>query len=188
LASTNGPSVTTSPRIVVAVDVGRGQLHPRLRDDPRVDCRERLDIRDVTLDTVGGRPVDLVTVDLSFISLTRATRALVGEAVAPGSPMVLLVKPQFEAGRVEASRGRGVIRDPGIHRRTLLEVTTALAAAGADIMGVMPSPITGSAGNLEFLVHARSKFHVRRRLRHCGSQLFFGVTQRWLGIPIGIRP
>ena len=104
---------------VVAVDVGRGQLHPRLRSDPRVDCRERLDIRDVTLDTLGGSPVDLVTADLSFISATRAVPVLVGESVTPGSSLVVLVKPQFEAGRVEASRGRGVIRDPDIHRRTL---------------------------------------------------------------------
>jgi 23S rRNA (cytidine1920-2'-O)/16S rRNA (cytidine1409-2'-O)-methyltransferase len=142
---------------VVAVDVGRGQLHPRLRDDPRVDSRERLDIREVTLDAVGGVPVDLVTADLSFISVTRAIPVLVGPVVAPGSPLVILVKPQFEAGRVEASRGRGVIRDPDIHRRTLGEVIGALGAAGADIMGVMPSPLTGSAGNLEFLVHARTR-------------------------------
>jgi 23S rRNA (cytidine1920-2'-O)/16S rRNA (cytidine1409-2'-O)-methyltransferase len=141
---------------VVAVDVGRGQLHPRIRNDGRVEAHERLDIRDVTLETVRGLPVDLVTADLSFISVTRAVPVLVGEAVVPGATLVLLVKPQFEAGRVEASRGRGIIRDPDIHRRTLLEVGRALSAAGADIMGVMPSPITGSAGNLEFLLHARA--------------------------------
>ncbi len=141
---------------VVAVDVGRGQLHPRLRADPRVVSRERLDIREVTLDTVGGGPVGAVTADLSFISVTRAVPVLTGQVVAPGSPLVILVKPQFEAGRAEASRGRGVVRDPEIHRRTLGEVTAALTAAGADIMGVMPSPITGSAGNLEFLVHGRT--------------------------------
>ncbi len=141
---------------VVAVDVGRGQLHPRLRDDHRVDSRERLDIRDVTIDTVGGSPVGVVTADLSFISATRAVPVLVGDVVAPGSPVVILVKPQFEAGRIEASKGRGVIRDPEVHRRTVTEVTRALADAGADVLGVMPSPITGSAGNIEFLVHARS--------------------------------
>jgi 23S rRNA (cytidine1920-2'-O)/16S rRNA (cytidine1409-2'-O)-methyltransferase len=141
---------------VVAVDVGRGQLHPRLRDDPRVVSCERLDIRDVTIDTVGGSPVGVVTADLSFISATRAVPVLVGEVVAPGSPVVILVKPQFEAGRIEASKGRGVIRDPGIHRRTITEVAGALADAGAEVLGVMPSPITGSAGNIEFLVHART--------------------------------
>ena len=110
----------------------------------------------MTLETVGRSPVDVVTADLSFISATRAVPVLVGEVVAPGSPVIILVKPQFEAGRIEASRGRGVIRDPDIHRRTLGEVTGALAAAGADVLGVMPSPITGSAGNIEFLVHART--------------------------------
>ncbi len=141
---------------VVAVDVGKGQLHPRIRNDGRVDAHERLDIRDVTLETVGGVPVDLVTADLSFISVTRAVPVMMGEVVRPGSSLVILVKPQFEAGRVEASRGRGVIRDPDIHRRTLLEVCRTVSGAGADIVGLMPSPITGSAGNLEFLLHART--------------------------------
>jgi len=141
---------------VVAVDVGHGQLHPKLRVDPRVTNLERLDVRAVDLDTVGGDPVDFVVADLSFISATRAVPVLVGPAVAPGSPLVVLVKPQFEAGRVEASRGRGVIRDPDVHRRTLGEVATALDGAGAVIMGAMPSPITGHAGNVEFLLYARA--------------------------------
>ena len=97
---------------VVAVDVGHGQLAHRLRLDPRVVSCENLDIRDVTLATVGGVPVDMATVDLSFISVVRAIPVLVGEAVCAGGPLVMLVKPQFEAGRVEASRARGVIRDP----------------------------------------------------------------------------
>jgi 23S rRNA (cytidine1920-2'-O)/16S rRNA (cytidine1409-2'-O)-methyltransferase len=139
---------------VIAVDVGRGQLHERLRADPRVEGRERLDIRDVTLATVGGAPVDVVVADLSFISVGRVVPVLVGEVAAPGAPVVVLAKPQFEAGRAEASRWRGVIRDPEVHRRTLGEVAGALAGAGAAIMGVMPSPITGQAGNVEFLVHA----------------------------------
>jgi 23S rRNA (cytidine1920-2'-O)/16S rRNA (cytidine1409-2'-O)-methyltransferase len=101
---------------------------------------ERLDIRDVSLATVGS-PVGLVTADLSFISATRAVPVLVGEVARPGAPVVILVKPQFEAGRVEASRGRGVIRDPEVHRRTLGEVSGALDAAGAVI---------------EFLIHART--------------------------------
>jgi 23S rRNA (cytidine1920-2'-O)/16S rRNA (cytidine1409-2'-O)-methyltransferase len=141
---------------VVAVDVGHGQLHERLRADPRVVNRERLDIRDVTLASVGGIPVDVVTADLSFISVVRAVPVLVGGVAVAGAPVVILVKPQFEAGRAEASRGRGIIRDPEVHRRTLGEVADALSAAGAAIMGAMPSPITGSAGNIEFLVHART--------------------------------
>jgi 23S rRNA (cytidine1920-2'-O)/16S rRNA (cytidine1409-2'-O)-methyltransferase len=139
---------------VVAVDVGRGQLHDRLRADPRVTSLERLDIREVTLDTVGGVPVDLVVADLSFISLGRVVPVLTGPVAGAGAPVVTLVKPQFEAGRVEASRGRGVIRDPDIHRRTLHQAIGALRGSGAAIMGVMPSPITGQAGNVEFLVHA----------------------------------
>jgi 23S rRNA (cytidine1920-2'-O)/16S rRNA (cytidine1409-2'-O)-methyltransferase len=141
---------------VVAVDVGHGQLHPRLRADTRVVNLERVDIRAVTLDTVGGAPVDLVVADLSFISATRAVPVLTGGVAVPGAPMVILVKPQFEAGRIEASRGRGVIRDPAVHRRTLGEVATALGDAGADIMGAMPSPITGHSGNVEFLLSART--------------------------------
>jgi 23S rRNA (cytidine1920-2'-O)/16S rRNA (cytidine1409-2'-O)-methyltransferase len=139
---------------VVAVDVGHGQLHPRLRGDPRVVNHERLDIRSVTRDTVCGAPVDLVVADLSFISATRAVPVLTGPVASPGAPLVVLVKPQFEAGRVEASRGRGVIRDPEVHRRTLGEVATALVDAGAVIMGAMPSPLTGHSGNVEFLLHA----------------------------------
>jgi len=141
---------------VVAVDVGHGQLHPKLRDDPRVVSHERVDIRSVTLDTVGGVPVDLVVADLSFISATRAVPVITGTVVSPGAPLVVLVKPQFEAGRVEASRGRGVIRDPEVHRRTLGEVATALEDAGAVIMGAMPSPLTGHSGNVEFLLYART--------------------------------
>jgi 23S rRNA (cytidine1920-2'-O)/16S rRNA (cytidine1409-2'-O)-methyltransferase len=141
---------------VFAVDVGRGQLHERLRADPRVFNSERLDIRDVTLATVGGTPVDVVTADLSFISVARAVPVLVGEIAVPGATVVVLVKPQFEAGRAEASRGKGVIRDPAVHRRTLGEVAGALQSSGAAIIGAMPSPITGSAGNVEFLLYART--------------------------------
>jgi len=141
---------------VVAVDVGHGQLHHRLRRHGDVVNFERLDIRNVTLDTVGGVPVDLVVADLSFISATRAVPVIIGEVAVAGAPVVVLVKPQFEAGRVEVSKGRGVIRDPDVHRRTLGEVATALQAAGAVIMGAMPSPITGHSGNIEYLVYGRT--------------------------------
>ncbi len=141
---------------VVAVDVGRGQLHHRLRLDNRVFNHERLDIRRVNLATVGGAPVDMVTADLSFISLSQAVPVLVGEVAAVDAPLVLLVKPQFEAGRVEASRAKGVIRDPVVHRRTLGEAAGALCSSGAVIMGAMPSPITGHAGNIEFILYART--------------------------------
>jgi 23S rRNA (cytidine1920-2'-O)/16S rRNA (cytidine1409-2'-O)-methyltransferase len=140
---------------VVAVDVGHGQLHERLRRDPRVVSRERCDIRSVTLELLGGSPVDVVVADLAFISATRAVPVLVGTALAPGGHAVLLVKPQFEAGRAEASRGRGVITDPDVHYRALSTVASSLVEHGAVIMGAMPSPITGASGNVEFLVHAR---------------------------------
>jgi 23S rRNA (cytidine1920-2'-O)/16S rRNA (cytidine1409-2'-O)-methyltransferase len=136
---------------VVAVDVGYGQLHERLRTDGRVTNLERTNIRELTPDAVGG-PVSVVVADLSFISLRTVLPALVTLA----SPdLVLLVKPQFEAGREEAAKGRGVIRDPAVWRRVLDEVRAAAASQGAAMMGAMPSPITGAQGNVEFLVHCR---------------------------------
>ena len=134
---------------VLAVDVGTNQLHERLRADPRVEVRERTDIRSLAPDDVPG-PFDLAVGDLSFISLRLVLPSLVS-LLADGGSMLLLVKPQFEAGRAEASRGRGVITDPAIWRRVLTEVIAAAAAAGAGLAGVIPSPITGSAGNVEFV-------------------------------------
>ncbi len=143
-------------RSVVTVDVGRGQLHDRLRRDPRVVCHEQLDIRDAALHALGGEPFELIAADLSFISARAAVPTLAGRLAAPGATLLVLVKPQFEAGRVEASRGKGVIRDPAVHRRTLGEVAGALEVAGAAIMDAMPSPITGHAGNVEFFLCART--------------------------------
>jgi 23S rRNA (cytidine1920-2'-O)/16S rRNA (cytidine1409-2'-O)-methyltransferase len=140
---------------VVAVDVGYGQLHERLRSDPRVDVRERTNVRSLERDALGG-PVDLVVADLSFISLRTVLPALV-PLVDPGGDLVLLVKPQFEAGRREAARGAGVVREPAVWRRVLDEVASAAAEQGADRMGVMPSPLTGADGNVEFLLHARRR-------------------------------
>jgi 23S rRNA (cytidine1920-2'-O)/16S rRNA (cytidine1409-2'-O)-methyltransferase len=139
---------------VVAVDVGHGQLHERLRADPRVEVHERRNVRDLAPGDL-GEPFRLVVADLSFISLRTVLPHLLGQA-APGADLVLLVKPQFEAGRDEASRGRGVIRDPEVWRRVLEEVVVALGGYGAAIMGAMPSPITGADGNVEFLLHARA--------------------------------
>ncbi len=137
---------------VVAIDVGRGQLHQRLRDDGRVTVRERTDIRDVEPAGVGA-PFDLLVADLSFISLATVMPSLVA-LVGEGLPMVLLVKPQFEAGREEADRGRGVIRDPEVWHRVLEGTHRSVCDAGAAIMDGMVSPITGAEGNVEFLVHA----------------------------------
>jgi 23S rRNA (cytidine1920-2'-O)/16S rRNA (cytidine1409-2'-O)-methyltransferase len=138
---------------VVAVDVGRAQLHERLRADPRVDVREQTDIRRVDADAVGG-PLDIVVADLSFISLHAVIDALLS-LVVPGGDLVVLVKPQFEAGRAEVSKGRGVIRDPAVWRRVLDEVVVAIGEAGGAIMDAMVSPLRGADGNAEFLVHVR---------------------------------
>jgi 23S rRNA (cytidine1920-2'-O)/16S rRNA (cytidine1409-2'-O)-methyltransferase len=119
-----------------------------------VDVRERTNVRELRPDEVGS-PVDLMVADLSFISL-RTVLPVVLELAAEGADLVLLVKPQFEAGREEASRGRGVITDPEVWRRVLGEVAGALEHEGAAIMDVMASPLTGADGNVEFLLHARA--------------------------------
>lgn len=136
---------------VVAVDVGTNQLHERLRADSRVDVREQTDVRSVRVEDLDG-PVDLVVGDLSFISLKLVLAPLL-DLVRPGGPLLLLIKPQFEAGRVEASKGRGVITDPAIHQRVIDEVQDAALSLGAAMLGVMESPVVGSAGNVEFVAH-----------------------------------
>ncbi len=132
---------------VTAVDVGYGQLHERLRADPRVKVVERRNIRDCTPDELGRVP--LVVADLSFISLAAVLDALLG-LLEPDGRVVALVKPQFEAGRSEADRGRGVIRDPMVWRRVLVSLRSDVEARGAAMMGLMISPITGAQGNVEF--------------------------------------
>jgi 23S rRNA (cytidine1920-2'-O)/16S rRNA (cytidine1409-2'-O)-methyltransferase len=139
---------------VVAVDVGYGQLHERLRADPRVQVHERTNIRAVGPGDLGA-PAPILVADLSFISL-RTVLSQVLALGAPGADLVALVKPQFEAGREEAARGRGVITDHTVWRRVLEEVAAALDGLGAAIMGVMASPLTGADGNVEFLLHART--------------------------------
>ena len=138
---------------VAAIDVGRNQLHERLRADPRVASFERTDVRRVEAAAVGG-PAPLVVADVSFISLSLIAADLCRLATAD---IVALVKPQFEAGRADADRGRGVIRDPEVWRRALLRACGAVVDAGAAIMGVMVSPLTGAEGNVEFLLHADAR-------------------------------
>ena len=138
---------------VVAVDVGYGQLHERLRRDPRVALRERTNARHLTPEDLDA-PADVLVADLSFISLRTVLPAVLPLG-RPGADVVLLVKPQFEAGRQEAARGKGVITDPQVWRRVLAEVAGALAEAQAAIIGAMASPLTGADGNVEFLLHAR---------------------------------
>jgi 23S rRNA (cytidine1920-2'-O)/16S rRNA (cytidine1409-2'-O)-methyltransferase len=139
---------------VIAVDVGHGQMHPRLRSDHRVVVLERTHVADVSEELIGGA-VEVLVGDLSFISLTKVLGPLVA-VCQPGAPMVLLVKPQFEAGRVEVSRGRGVITDPRVRAAGADRVAMSLVAHGATVVGWCRSPIQGAQGNVEFLVHARA--------------------------------
>ncbi|MFN0092805.1 MAG: TlyA family RNA methyltransferase [Acidimicrobiales bacterium] len=139
---------------VVALDVGRGQLHERLRADPRVRSVERTNLRFVTPEPLGG-PAAVVTADLSFISLRLVAARLVS-LTAPGGDLVALVKPQFEAGRREAARGRGVIRDPKAWLAALDSAAAAFIAAGAPPCAAAVSALTGADGNVEFFLHLRA--------------------------------
>ena len=132
---------------VIAVDVGYGQLHPRLRDDARVVVLERVNARH--LDALPFAP-RLVVADVSFISVRKALPPALRLA-APGWHAVVLVKPQFEAGRADV-RG-GVVRDPDVHRRVLHEVAEAALGWGAETVGVVDSGLPGPKGNREFFLH-----------------------------------
>ena len=136
---------------VYAVDVGRGQLAETLRRDPRVTSMERTNARDLGPDSLPEKP-SLATIDVSFIGL-RLVLGPVGSCLARGADIVALVKPQFEAGRADVPRG--VVRDPEVHRRVLLDVTDHARTIGLATAGVTASPILGPEGNREFLVHLR---------------------------------
>jgi 23S rRNA (cytidine1920-2'-O)/16S rRNA (cytidine1409-2'-O)-methyltransferase len=132
---------------VVAIDVGYGQLHPRLRSDPRVTVLERTNAR--LLSALPFAP-ELVTCDVSFISVTKALPPVLALAV-PGWEALVLVKPQFEAGRSDV--GKGVVRDPNVHRKVLESVIEAARAWDAETVGVVDSGLPGPKGNREFFVH-----------------------------------
>jgi 23S rRNA (cytidine1920-2'-O)/16S rRNA (cytidine1409-2'-O)-methyltransferase len=152
-ASTGGFThclLTRGAAHVVAVDVGYGQLAWSLREDPRVSVLERTNVRDLERSVLPFGP-SLVVGDLSFISLTLAVPAL-ARVVAPGADVVLLVKPQFEAGPRDVGRG-GVVRDPAVWRTAIERVTRACAESGLGPVAVMPSPVRGPAGNVEFPLH-----------------------------------
>jgi 23S rRNA (cytidine1920-2'-O)/16S rRNA (cytidine1409-2'-O)-methyltransferase len=145
---------------VASVDVGYGQLAWELRQDPRVIVFDRTNVRALSPGDLPFAP-DVVAADLSFISLRLVVPALMGVA-AEGADLVLLVKPQFEAGRADVGRA-GVVRDPSVWRAAVEGVSEACEAAGASPQEVMASPLRGPAGNVEFFVHA-SKGGVVRRL------------------------
>lgn len=138
---------------VVCVDVGRAQLHARLRSDPRVTNLEKVNARHLRASDLPRSDFDLVVMDLSFISLTAVLPA-VWPLLKGGGRLVALVKPQFEAGKAEVDKGRGVIRDDSVRAAALAKVRefarTDLASCA--VLGEMDSPIEGADGNREFLL------------------------------------
>jgi 23S rRNA (cytidine1920-2'-O)/16S rRNA (cytidine1409-2'-O)-methyltransferase len=153
-------------RIVYAVDVGRGQLHDRLARDPRVISMERTNLR--TLAQL-PEPVDLATLDLSFISLALVLPAVV-RLLAPAGRVIALVKPQFEAGRADVPRG-GVVRDASVWARVLTDFGTDAAALGLAPTALIRSPISGGDGNVEFLALLERDDHARRDEREWAARV-----------------
>jgi 23S rRNA (cytidine1920-2'-O)/16S rRNA (cytidine1409-2'-O)-methyltransferase len=135
---------------VVAVDVGHRQLHPRLRQDSRLELFEGLDIRHASSELLGGL-FDLIVVDLAFISACLVAPTLAGLS-APFADLILLVKPQFEVGRQRI--GKGVVRDPALRMEAVDKVAACLRANGFEKREVLPSPILGGEGNQEYLLWA----------------------------------
>lgn len=143
---------------VYAVDVGYGILHWKLRQDPRVVVMEKTNAR-----YVEGFPekIDLVTIDASFISLRTILPVVKSWLVQNDCKIIALIKPQFEAGRRDAARGEGVIRDPLIHKRILIEMIEFAEQTGFHVKGLIRSPLTGPKGNIEFLIHLSTHADVK---------------------------
>ena len=139
-------------REVQAVDVGYGQLAWSLQQDPRVHVHDRVNIRDLTLEQIGG-PVDLVVGDLSFISLGLVLDALIG-VTSPEGDLALMVKPQFEVGKDRVGKG-GVVRDLGLRAEAVTAVAATAAAKGWGARAVTTSPLPGPSGNVEFFLWLR---------------------------------
>ncbi|MEW2546358.1 TlyA family RNA methyltransferase [Streptomyces sp. NPDC047002] len=139
---------------VVAVDVGYGQLVWALRNDERVTVKDRTNVRELTLDALGGTPVDLVVGDLSFIPLGLVLPALVA-CSAPGADLVLMVKPQFEVGKERLGSG-GVVRSPELRAEAVTGVARRAAERGLGVRGVTASPLPGPSGNVEYFLWLRA--------------------------------
>lgn len=137
---------------VHAVDVGRGQLHPKLTSDARVVSHEKVNARSLSVDTLGER-VGFAVADLSFISLKLVLPALVS-VLTPKATCVVLVKPQFEAGRAEVGKG-GVVKDATVHLRVVAEIAQEFERLGLTVLGHDASPLLGPAGNREFVLAGR---------------------------------
>jgi 23S rRNA (cytidine1920-2'-O)/16S rRNA (cytidine1409-2'-O)-methyltransferase len=138
---------------VYAVDVGYGQLHERLRTDPRVLVRDRTNARALSPAEV-PEPCGIATMDVSFISAAKVLPALRG-LLAPGADALVLVKPQFEVGRAQVGRG-GVVKDPELHLAALYSVAEAAQSLGYAVVGACPSPVLGAQGNRELFLHLRA--------------------------------
>ena len=134
---------------VFAVDVGYGIMHWKLRNHPKVVLMERTNARYVE---EFGEPIQLVTIDASFISLRTLLPVVKKWLSGSSGEVIALIKPQFEAGRADAAKGEGVIRDTAIHQRILEQVLTFAIEEGFEIKGLIKSPLTGPKGNIEFLV------------------------------------
>jgi len=157
---------------VYAIDVGYGQLAWRLRKDPRVVVMERVNVR--YLEGL-PEPVDLATVDVSFISLELVLPAVIG-FLKPHGDIVVLIKPQFEAGRKQVGKG-GVVKDPAVHRAVLRKVLLWADGHGLAVCGLMASPLKGPAGNVEFLAYlvrqepGDSGVDIEAMVDHCLEEL-----------------
>ncbi len=133
---------------VYGVDVGYGQVHEKIRNDKRVVVLERTNLRNLT-DV--GEKVDLVTLDLSFISVLKVMDA-VSQLLKPDGQLIVLIKPQFEAERREVAKG-GIVKDPAVHEKVVNKVTEGIQKHGFTLQGVVESPIRGTEGNKEFLAY-----------------------------------
>ena len=152
-ASTGGFThclLTRGARRVYAVDVGYGQLDASLRNDPRVAVLDRVNIRHLPKEAI-PEPIDLATLDLSFISLTLVLPKIL-EFLAPGGQILAMVKPQFEVGKGQVGKG-GVVRDLELQQAAIQRVAAAAAALGLKVSPAFPSPLKGPKGNQEYFLH-----------------------------------
>jgi 23S rRNA (cytidine1920-2'-O)/16S rRNA (cytidine1409-2'-O)-methyltransferase len=139
---------------VYAIDVGHGQLAWKIRNDPRVVVREHLNARHLTRADI-PEPIDLCVIDVSFISLTLILPNAF-ELITPTGVILALIKPQFELKAEDVGRG-GIVADPALHEKAQRKIADFIEAAGHQVVGIVPSPITGTDGNQEFFICARKR-------------------------------
>ena len=155
-ASTGGFTdcmLQSGAKTVFAVDVGHGQLDWKLRNDPRVVCMEKTNIRYVTKEQIDGTELDFASIDVSFISLTKVLPP-VYDMLRDGGEVVALIKPQFEAGREKVGK-KGVVRDKSVHEEVIVKILDYAPTLGFQVLGLTYSPVKGPEGNIEYLVWLR---------------------------------